>query len=77
MIDELSADRVLTQELVQGKSWSDALAADQELRNSWAEAIHRFTYGSYHHFYMFNADPHPGNYSSMTTAASASSTSVA
>jgi predicted unusual protein kinase regulating ubiquinone biosynthesis (AarF/ABC1/UbiB family) len=62
VIDELSADRVLTQELVQGKSWSDALAADQELRNSWAEAIHRFTYGSYHHFYVFNADPHPGNY---------------
>ena len=53
---------MLTQELVQGKSWSDALAADQELRDSWAEAIHRFTYGSYHHFYVFNADPHPGNY---------------
>lgn len=62
VIGELCADRVLTQELVRGKSWSDALAADQELRDNWAEAIHRFTYGSYHHFYMFNADPHPGNY---------------
>lgn len=62
VIDELSADRVLTQELVQGKSWNDALAADQASRDSWAEAIHRFTYGSYHHFYVFNADPHPGNY---------------
>lgn len=62
VIGELCTDRVLTQELVRGKSWSDALAADQELRDSWAEAIHRFLYGSYHYFHVFNADPHPGNY---------------
>jgi predicted unusual protein kinase regulating ubiquinone biosynthesis (AarF/ABC1/UbiB family) len=62
VIGELSTDRVLTQELVRGKSWSEALGADQKLRDSWAEAIHRFTYGSYHYFHMFNADPHPGNY---------------
>jgi predicted unusual protein kinase regulating ubiquinone biosynthesis (AarF/ABC1/UbiB family) len=62
VIDELSTGRVLTQELVRGKSWSEALTADQELRNSWAEAIHRFTYDTYHNHYMFNADPHPGNY---------------
>jgi predicted unusual protein kinase regulating ubiquinone biosynthesis (AarF/ABC1/UbiB family) len=62
VIGELSTDRVLTQELVQGKSWNDALAAGQELRDLWAEAIHRFLYGSYHYHYMFNADPHPGNY---------------
>lgn len=62
VIGELCTGRVLTQELVQGKLWSDALAAGQELRDSWAEAIHRFLYGSYHHFYVFNADPHPGNY---------------
>ncbi len=62
VIEELSTGRVLTQELVQGKSWSEALTADQSLRNGWAEAIHRFTYDTYHHYYMFNADPHPGNY---------------
>jgi predicted unusual protein kinase regulating ubiquinone biosynthesis (AarF/ABC1/UbiB family) len=62
VIGELCSDRVLTQELVQGKSWSEALASEQELRDSWAEAIHRFLYGSYHHFHVFNADPHPGNY---------------
>ncbi len=61
VVGELCTDRVLTQELVQGKPWSDALAADQELRDSWAEAIHRFTYGSYQYFCAFNADPHPGN----------------
>jgi predicted unusual protein kinase regulating ubiquinone biosynthesis (AarF/ABC1/UbiB family) len=62
VIGELCTDRVLIQELVQGKSWNDALAAGQDLRDSWAEAIHRFLYGSYQYFHVFNADPHPGNY---------------
>ncbi|HLM86030.1 MAG TPA: AarF/UbiB family protein, partial [Solirubrobacteraceae bacterium] len=62
VVDELCTDRVLTQELVRGWSWSDALAAGQELRDQWAEAIWRFVYGTYKHLCMFNADPHPGNY---------------
>jgi predicted unusual protein kinase regulating ubiquinone biosynthesis (AarF/ABC1/UbiB family) len=59
---ELCTDRVLTQELVEGRSWSEALACEQHLRNQWSEAIFRFLFGSYHRFYMFYADPHPGNY---------------
>ena len=39
VIGELCTGRVLTQELVQGLSWSDALVAGQELRDQWAEAI--------------------------------------
>lgn len=62
VIAELSTDRVLTQELVQGKPWSQALSAGQELRDQWAEAIHRFVYASNHRFGVLNADPHPGNY---------------
>lgn len=62
VIGELCTDRVLTQELVQGKTWSDALASEQELRNSWGEAIYRFVFGTYHRFHVFHADPHPGNY---------------
>ncbi len=62
VIGELSTGRVLTQELVQGKPWSEGLACEQELRNRWGEAIHRFVYGSNHRFCLFNADPHPGNY---------------
>lgn len=62
VIGELCTDRVLTQELVQGKSWSEALACEQELRDGWAEAIYRFVYGANLRFCMFNADPHPGNY---------------
>lgn len=45
-----------------GRSWSEALGAEQELRDQWAEAIWRFVYGSYDHLGMINADPHPGNY---------------
>jgi predicted unusual protein kinase regulating ubiquinone biosynthesis (AarF/ABC1/UbiB family) len=62
VIAELSTERVLTQDLVQGKPWSDALTAGQELRDQWAEAIHRFVYASNHRFGVLNADPHPGNY---------------
>ncbi len=62
VVDELCTGRVLTQELVPGKSWDEALTAGQELRDRWAEAIHRFGYGSYNRFCLFNADPHPGNY---------------
>ncbi len=46
VVGELCTDRVLTQELVRGRSWSDALTAEQELRDQWAEAIWRFVYGS-------------------------------
>jgi hypothetical protein len=62
VVGELCTARVLTQELVQGLSWSEALAAGQELRDQWAEAIYRFIYGTYERIYQFNADPHPGNY---------------
>jgi hypothetical protein len=62
VIGELSTARVLVQELVRGRCWSAALTAGQELRDRWAEAVFRFTYGSYGRFCMVNADPHPGNY---------------
>ncbi len=47
---------------MQGRSWSEVLNCSDELRNSWAEAIHRFVYGTILRFSLFNADPHPGNY---------------
>ena len=62
VIGELCTGRVLTQELRSGRSWSEALGAEQELRDQWAEAIWRFVYGSHARFGMINADPHPGNY---------------
>lgn len=62
VVEELSTERVLTQELVRGRSWDEALQAPQQLRDRWAEAIHRFLYGSLHRLHRLNADPHPGNY---------------
>jgi predicted unusual protein kinase regulating ubiquinone biosynthesis (AarF/ABC1/UbiB family) len=62
VIDELCSTRVLTQDLVRGKSWDEAVLAGQELRDSWAEAIYRFIYAPHHRFLLFHADPHPGNY---------------
>jgi predicted unusual protein kinase regulating ubiquinone biosynthesis (AarF/ABC1/UbiB family) len=62
VIGELCTGRVLTQELVQGKSWSEALTFGQELRDQWGEAIWRFVYATNHRFRLLNADPHPGNY---------------
>ena len=62
VIGELCTPRVLTQELCLGRSWSEALGAEQELRDQWGATIWRFVYGSYVRFGMVNTDPHPGNY---------------
>jgi predicted unusual protein kinase regulating ubiquinone biosynthesis (AarF/ABC1/UbiB family) len=61
VIHELSTNTVLTQDLVHGLSWDEALLADQDLRDRWAEAIHRFVYRSYIRLNVIHADPHPGN----------------
>ncbi|HEY1833520.1 MAG TPA: AarF/ABC1/UbiB kinase family protein [Solirubrobacteraceae bacterium] len=62
LVDELCTSRVLTQELVPGRSFAEALTAGQDKRDRWAEAIHRYFYGSHCRLHLFNADPHPGNY---------------
>jgi predicted unusual protein kinase regulating ubiquinone biosynthesis (AarF/ABC1/UbiB family) len=62
VIPGLCTGRVLTQELVLGLSWSDAILARQELRDQWAEAIWRFTYGTCKRIHLLHGDPHPGNY---------------
>ncbi len=62
LVPELSADRVLTMTYIDGVDFAAARQADQDLRNSWAEAIARFGYGNYRHSNLMHADPHPGNY---------------
>lgn len=62
IIDEACGDRVLTMTYLDGMDWAAALQADQELKNTWAEVILRFAYGSYRHANLLNVDPHPGNY---------------
>jgi predicted unusual protein kinase regulating ubiquinone biosynthesis (AarF/ABC1/UbiB family) len=62
LIEDLCTTRVLTQDLVRGSSWEEALTSEQYLRDQWAEAIHRFVFGTYYRLHLFNADPHPGNF---------------
>jgi predicted unusual protein kinase regulating ubiquinone biosynthesis (AarF/ABC1/UbiB family) len=62
VIPELSARRVLTQQLADGLRWEAAVKASQRLRDAWGEAIYRFALGSLRRLGAFNADPHPGNY---------------
>ncbi|WP_397519399.1 ABC1 kinase family protein [Rhodococcus pyridinivorans] len=62
VVPEGSADRVLTMTYLDGLGWADALTADQDLKNCWAEVISRMLTGSYRHANLFHADPHPGNY---------------
>ena len=62
LIPEASSDRVLTMTYLEGMDYPAAQLADQDLKNTWAEAITRFTNGNYRHANLVHADPHPGNY---------------
>jgi predicted unusual protein kinase regulating ubiquinone biosynthesis (AarF/ABC1/UbiB family) len=62
VVYEASGDRVLTMTYLDGLDWTAAQHADQELKNTWTEVIHRFFIGSARHANLAHADPHPGNY---------------
>ena len=63
LVPELSAERVLTTEWVDGLSFEDFLvSASAQTRQRTGEVIWRFAQLSIHRFGMFNGDPHPGNY---------------
>jgi predicted unusual protein kinase regulating ubiquinone biosynthesis (AarF/ABC1/UbiB family) len=59
---QASSDRVLTMTYLDGIDYTAAQLADQDLKNTWAEVITRFTNGNYRHANLAHADPHPGNY---------------
>jgi len=59
---ELSSSRVLTMEWVDGFGFQEALELPLEERRELAEKIWRFVFDSLNRAYLFNGDPHPGNY---------------
>ena len=61
-LPKLSGDRVLTMSYLDGMDWAAAQQADQDLKNTWAEAITRFSQSSFRLANLLHADPHPGNY---------------
>jgi predicted unusual protein kinase regulating ubiquinone biosynthesis (AarF/ABC1/UbiB family) len=62
VVPEASSDQVLTMTYLDGMDWAAAQQADQDLKNTWAEVISRFCFGSFRHANLMHADPHPGNY---------------
>ena len=62
VFDGYSKKRVLTTELLRGKTYQELKLAPQEVRNRVSETLYEFVFGSFHRHGLFNADPHPGNY---------------
>jgi predicted unusual protein kinase regulating ubiquinone biosynthesis (AarF/ABC1/UbiB family) len=64
LIPQASSAHVLTMSYLSGMDWAAARSAtvDQQLRNTWAEVITRFSYSNIRHANLLHADPHPGNY---------------
>jgi predicted unusual protein kinase regulating ubiquinone biosynthesis (AarF/ABC1/UbiB family) len=61
VVDDVSAQRVLTTELVAGRRFYDVLADSQDRKNAYGEIISRFSQASINQG-TFSGDPHPGNY---------------
>ncbi|MEM9520123.1 MAG: AarF/ABC1/UbiB kinase family protein [Actinomycetota bacterium] len=62
VIDELSSGTVLTTEFVEGERFEAIYDRSQEERDRVAETLYRFVFRSLNRQYVFNGDPHPGNY---------------
>ncbi len=62
VIADRSSRRVLTSELVAGKTLAEVSQLSEEERRAFAETMWRFVFKGNLIGGMFNADPHPGNY---------------
>ena len=62
VLPELSAQRVMTSQLVEGASFSEVRDWSEEERNLAAETLYRYAFGGIYRLHLFNGDPHPGNY---------------
>jgi predicted unusual protein kinase regulating ubiquinone biosynthesis (AarF/ABC1/UbiB family) len=62
VLERLSARRVLTSELLTGRTLEQAAEADLETRMTYGRTLWRFVFRGNLVGGRFNADPHPGNY---------------
>ena len=62
VVTDLSREKVLVTEWVEGKGFEEIKELDQEARNRYGEMIFRFFFGSMHRNAHFSGDPHPGNF---------------
>jgi predicted unusual protein kinase regulating ubiquinone biosynthesis (AarF/ABC1/UbiB family) len=62
VVTELSGDRVLVSEWVEGTGFEHVKQRDRATRERFAEIVFRFFFGSLYRDGHFSGDPHPGNY---------------
>jgi predicted unusual protein kinase regulating ubiquinone biosynthesis (AarF/ABC1/UbiB family) len=62
VVTELSRERVLVSEWVEGMGFDDIINLGQARRDRFGEILYRFSMGSIYHLHQLNADTHPGNY---------------
>jgi predicted unusual protein kinase regulating ubiquinone biosynthesis (AarF/ABC1/UbiB family) len=62
VVTELSRERVLVNDFVQGAAFEDVKQMDQATRDRVAEIIFRFYFGCMYRHRQFSGDPHPGNF---------------
>jgi predicted unusual protein kinase regulating ubiquinone biosynthesis (AarF/ABC1/UbiB family) len=62
VVTELSRERVLVNEFVDGVGFEDVKLMDQPTRDRVGEIIFRFYFGCMYRHRQFSGDPHPGNF---------------
>jgi predicted unusual protein kinase regulating ubiquinone biosynthesis (AarF/ABC1/UbiB family) len=65
VISDLSSERVLVGEYVEGTGFEAVKTRSDAERNRLAEIIFRFYFGCMYRHHQFSGDPHPGNFLSM------------
>jgi predicted unusual protein kinase regulating ubiquinone biosynthesis (AarF/ABC1/UbiB family) len=65
VVSELSAEKVLTTEFVEGQGFDSVKEADQAARDRIGEIVFRFYFGCMYRHRQFSGDPHPGNFLQM------------
>jgi predicted unusual protein kinase regulating ubiquinone biosynthesis (AarF/ABC1/UbiB family) len=62
VVTDMSRERVLVTEWVDGAGFEDVRQRSQEERDRFGEIVFRFFFGSFYRNGHFSGDPHPGNY---------------
>jgi predicted unusual protein kinase regulating ubiquinone biosynthesis (AarF/ABC1/UbiB family) len=62
VFSDLSGERVLVTEWVDGQEFDEVKQLDQKTRDRFGEIVFRFFFGSLYRDGDFSGDPHPGNY---------------
>jgi predicted unusual protein kinase regulating ubiquinone biosynthesis (AarF/ABC1/UbiB family) len=65
VVTELSAEKVLVSEFVEGDGFDSLKEADQATRDRLGEIVFRFYFGCMYRHRQFSGDPHPGNFLQM------------